>query len=303
MKHKYLFAAALLVSIAVLSAGLVQIDQSRKTGKEKEELLVVTSFYPVYIMVSNIVGDCENVKVESLSEPQTGCLHDYQLTPQDMMLLSEADLFVINGGGMEGFLEEVAEEYPALTVLNAGADVFEHHEVSENAHIWMSIPHYIEQVAAIRDSLAEEDPAHSELYRENAESYLCRVRALREQSDELRVRTQGEPVVLFHEAFAYMAEDYGLKVSGVLDLDEERKVSAGEVADLIRLIEEENIQMILAEELYGRDMGDTIEKETDCRVYYLDTLTRGDGTLDSWLNGMEENIRILQDVWKAGEEA
>ena len=53
---------------------------------------------------------------------------------------------------------------------------------------------------------------------------------------------------------------------------------------------------MLAEELYGRDMGDAIERETDAKVVYLDTLVRGDYEKDSYINGMEENIRILKEV-------
>ena len=54
--------------------------------------------------------------------------------------------------------------------------------------------------------------------------------------------------------------------------------------------------MLLAEELYGKDMGRTVEAETGCRVYNLDTLVRGEVTADAWLIGMRENLRILQEA-------
>lgn len=61
----------------------------------------------------------EGVTLENLSEPQTGCLHDYQLTAADMKLLSKADVFIVNGGGIESFLSDVAESYPDLKIVQA----------------------------------------------------------------------------------------------------------------------------------------------------------------------------------------
>lgn len=158
----------------------------------------------------------------------------------------------------------------------------------------MSIGHYMEQISAIRDGLVKADPAHATYYEESAEAYLAKVEGLRQEADGLLQAAQGQPVVIFHEAFEFVAEDYGMQVAGEMNLDEERQVSAGEIADIIRVIEEKNIQILLAEALYGKDKGDTIEKETECRAYYLDTLVRGDGSKDSWLVGMEQNIQVLK---------
>lgn len=304
-------------------------------GRDEEELLVVTSFYPMYVATLNIAGDAEGIAVESLSEPQTGCLHDYQLTPRDMILLSRADVFVVNGGGIEGFLTDVAAEYPNLVIINAGAGIFHEeeadedgsreeeeadaadeeddhvhgeneghadHDHGENAHVWMSIPHYMEQIEAIRDGLMEADPSRKEIYQEKAGAYLAKIEALKPEMEELAAAAGGEPVVLFHEAFEYLTEDYGMQVAGELNLDEERQVSAGEVADILIAIKTKKIKILLAEDLYGKDLGDTIEAETDCKVYYLDTLVRGNGSKDSWLLGMAQNMQILRTALEERDE-
>ena len=294
MRNKYVFVTVLLVVLALLGFGFTRGYVQMEGKASEEELLVVTSFYPMYVAALNVVGDCEGVRVENLSEPQTGCLHDYQLTPQDMILLSEADVFVVNGGGIEGFLADVAEAYPELTMVNAGAGIFGEDDHEENAHAWMSIPHYKQQVASICDGLSARNPANKDEYERNTAKYLEKIEELRQEAAELAALTQGEDIVMFHEAFAYVAEDYGMQVAGELNLDEERQVSAGEIADILQVIEEKEIRIVLAEELYGKDMGDTIQRETDCTVYYLDTLVRGDGAADSWLVGMENNIRILE---------
>ena len=69
-----------------------------ENGGHNGKIRIATSFYPVYIAASNVVGSSDSVALENLSEPQTGCMHDYQLTPQDMIQLSKADLFLVNGG-------------------------------------------------------------------------------------------------------------------------------------------------------------------------------------------------------------
>lgn len=98
-------------------------DSEKNTDEADDMLTVVTSFYPMYIAALNIVDGVEGVRLENLSEPQTGCLHDFQLTPEDMKLLSTADVFVINGGGIESFMSDVAKAYPKLDVVEACEDV------------------------------------------------------------------------------------------------------------------------------------------------------------------------------------
>ena len=85
-------------------------------------------------------------------------------------------------------------------------------------------------------------------------------------------------------------------MSAVLDLDEERQVSAGEAADLLRHIREDHADLILAEERYGKRMCESIQKEETVKAVYLDTCVRGDYTADSYLNAMEENLEKLEEA-------
>ncbi len=107
--------------------------------------------------------------------------------------------------------------------------------------------------------------------------------------------------MIFHEAFAYVARDYGLTVSGGMDLDEERQVSAGETADILRQIRAQGAGVILAEELYGRQMCETLKREAHIQDVYLDTCVRGDDDADSYLRAMEENIKAMRAVRRAGK--
>lgn len=214
MKNKYIFTAILLAVILFAGAGLTALYLHQQEKDDKDvQVTVVTSFYPMYIAAENIVGDCENVTLENLSEPQTGCLHDYQLTSADMKLLSTADIFIINGGGIESFLSEVAEQYPDLTVINACENI----ELSEdNAHAWMSMEKYMIQVQTICDRLAEADTEHEEIYRRNAEEYIGKVESLRDEYSDIFTELSGRPVVLFHEAYEYLADELGLDRKSVV---------------------------------------------------------------------------------------
>ena len=98
--------SVLLLALAVLLAGCgKQID----TTENREKLQVVTSFYPVYLLAQAVMEGAEHVELKNMAQPQTGCLHDYELTISDMKLLEGADVLIINGGGMENFLTQALE--------------------------------------------------------------------------------------------------------------------------------------------------------------------------------------------------
>ena len=295
-KNKYVFVLVMLVVITVVS-GLLTNIYVRESGSKQEEqtLTVVTSFYPMYIAALNVIGDTDGVHLQNLSEPQTGCLHDFQLTPEDMKLLSKADVFIINGGGIESFMKDVAKSYPDLTIIEAseGIDLLED-EGEENAHAWMSVATYEEQVNHIAEGLAAADEKHASDYQKHADAYVVKLDALKERQQKVAEKIKGQSVILFHEAYDYVADDYGLNVAYVLDLDEERQVSAGEVADVLAAVRDDHVKYILVEELYGKSMGDTVEKETDAKVIYLDALNRGDYDADSYIKGMSANIGLIE---------
>ena len=314
MKKKYLFVFTMLLAIFITSIGATSVYVRYENGntKENDELKIVTSFYPMYIAALNVVGDANNVKLENLSEPQTGCLHDFQLTPDDMKLLSTADAFIINGGGIEGFMSDVAAAYPTLRVVDTtrnitfieeededegdshGEETDSHveHEDEEHVHVWMSISDYRSQVQAIAKNLEGIDPDNAAVYEKNAKVYDQKLAKLQEEQEELMQKIQGENIIIFHEAYEYVAKDYGLNVIYCMDLDEERQISAGEVADVLTVAKENGVKYILAEELYGKSMGDTVEKESDIKVIYINR----DYDKDSYIDGMRKNIEILKEA-------
>lgn len=305
---------------------------TKNTDEADDILTVVTSFYPMYIAALNIVDGVEGVRLENLSEPQTGCLHDFQLTPEDMKLLSTADVFVINGGGIESFMSDVAKAYPKLDVVEACEDVVllseddadsdhdhdhdadaesdsdheadaesdsahDHDHGDENAHAWMSVPRYRTMVQTIASRLAEKDAKHADEYHANAKAYDAKLAVLEEKINSIKSLTNGQNIIIFHEAYAYVADDFSMNACYLLDLDEERSVSAGEIKQVIGAIKDDGVSVILAEELYGKSMGDTVSRETDVHVIYIDPLNRGEYDKDSYLYGMEHNIELIKEAF------
>ena len=179
MKNKFLFVLLLLISISIVSfCSTFFYVKYNKTEVARDDILVMTSCNPIYIATSNVVGDIDGVTVENLSQPTTGCLHDYTLTTEDMKNLAACDVLVVNGGGMEGYLDDVIAAYPNLAIIDtfeAVEDTYpiikeededhihsetseEHHHDSEfNSHIWMSEEIFAGQVTAIADGLAQID--------------------------------------------------------------------------------------------------------------------------------------------------
>lgn len=354
MKNKCKFAGIMFVCILIVctlavmayehtagmkgaAGGASNASDSAKNTDEADDILtVVTSFYPMYIAALNIVDGVEGVRLENLSEPQTGCLHDFQLTPEDMKLLSTADVFVINGGGIESFMSDVAKAYPKLDVVEACEDVallseddadsyhdhdhdadaesdsdhdhdheadaesdsaHDHDHGDENAHAWMSVPRYRTMVQTIASRLAEKDAKHADEYYANAKAYDAKLAVLEEKINSLKSLTNGQNIIIFHEAYAYVADDFSMNACYLLDLDEERSVSAGEIKQVIGAIKDDGVSVILAEELYGKSMGDTVSRETDVHVIYIDPLNRGEYDKDSYLYGMEHNIELIKEAF------
>lgn len=92
-KRKALFMICLLAVAFGLTALVAVLAEKDKKKETVEELLCVTSFYPVQLLAESVAEGAEGVTVRNLTENHSGCIHDYTLTTQDMRLLSTAELF------------------------------------------------------------------------------------------------------------------------------------------------------------------------------------------------------------------
>ncbi len=320
-KNKYLFVLLLLISITVVcSIGTFFYVKVNNDQVSDSKLLVMTSCNPVYLATVNVVGDVPGVSVQNLSQPTTGCLHDYTLTTEDMKNLSAADVLVVNGGGMEGYLDDVVKAYPDLEIIDTfeyvehvvdlpegdedEAEVEEHghieteehhHHHGANSHIWMNEEIHGYQAVAIAEGLGEIDAANTDAYNANAKKYvgLLSGRIDKQGVDE---ELAGTNVAILHEAFEYTAMSLDANVVATMDLDEERQVSAGEVSDFIDSIKENDVKVVFAEYDYGNAMGKLITEQTDAKVVYLETLVHGDYIGLDYITVLNKNYSMIKNT-------
>lgn len=322
MKKKYIFVLALLLVLSLCGFAIskVNMGNNKRKIKKEDQINVVASFYPVYIAVKNITKDMEHVNVINMAGPKAGCLHDYQLTPENLITLSTADVFIVNGGGIESFLDDVLLNYPNLHSITASDGIAfldseyghlhdemeeeghneeeENHDHGEfNAHVWMNIDHYIQQVNTIASELSNIDSEYALEYTANAKDYTQKLIELKANTDNIMSSLRGEKVIIFHDAFMYFAKEYGMEIEYVIDMDENTTLSAGQIADLVEVIKEEDIHILFAEEQYGTTIANAVGSETNADIYVLDTLVTGEDDLDSYINGVKKNIEVLGEAF------
>lgn len=276
------------------------IDTTQDTA---DGLQVVTSFYPLYILALNVTDGVEGVTVTNMTQPQTGCLHDYEMTTEDMKTLEGADIFVVNGLGMEHFLGDVQKTNPALYIedTSKGARVMEleseleHNDDMPNPHIWLDPNNAIMQAQNICDALSQNDPANAAAYAKNTEAFAKSLSDVMQNIQTLQSQPE-KKVAAFHEGFAYLAEVCNIDVETGIYAEEHQEPSAREMAEVSEDIREDGIQYLLAADDIGKKYADTLAAELGVTVLVLDPLTNGEMNKDAYRMGMEKNVQVLMDA-------
>lgn len=281
-------------------------------AKESSRLKLLASFYPIAIMALNITDGVEGVAVESMAQQQTGCLHDFQMTTADMKKAETADAFLINGAGMEGFLDKISDQLPELPVIDSstgipliasgedhhhdGGEGHDHDQEAYNPHLWVSITNCMEQVRNLSEGIIALDPEHEAEYRENTETYLEKLSALRDKMHSALDHVKNKDIITFHEAFPYFAEEFGLHIAAVINREPDSQPSARELADTIRLVRETDVKALFVEPLYPETSADIIAAETSAQVYVLDPAVSGEWDKNAYLTAMESNLQVLEQA-------
>ncbi len=303
---------SLLLSATVLIGGARMLHGRADAARHR----VVASFYPIYIAAKNLTQGIGEIETVNLTRSQTGCLHDFTLRPQDMVTLEGAEVLLINGGGMESFLDNVMHAYPDLPVVDssAGLEVLaddeahslsfghdhgeEDHDDEPNAHFWLSPTRYAQQVQNLRDGLIRVFPQYREQLEQNADAYLAQIAALRSELSQA-VPDSAQPVIILHNAFAYLAADCGLSVAETIQVERDTALSAAQIAQAIDRIRTGGSKLVLAEPQYSAELADAIARETQAQVVTLSIATSGPDEPDAYLDIMKENCRALMQAFAA----
>lgn len=291
-------SVCLFVTLALfLSACQGQTPPAQEaTGKT---LTIAASFYPIYVATVNIAGDIPGVKVVNLTQPTTGCLHDYHLKPDDLKTLSEAQILVVNGAGMESFLDKAVTQQPDLKIVDASKDIpLIKGEDGDNPHVWVSVSNAIRQVENIRLQLAAIDPDHAAQYSANAAAYIERLEALRAKMHQALDGASKRDIITFHEAFPYFAREFNLNIVAVIEREPGSETSAAELTDTIEIVRRSKIKVLFAEPQYTAKAAETIARETGAKIFILDPVVTGSMEPDAYIKIMESNSKILEEALK-----
>ena len=279
---------------------------------------VVTSFYPIYLFTLNLTDGLEGVTVRNLAQPGTGCLHDYQLSTGDMKALQSADVFLINGAGMESYLDFATDSLPDLRIVDASEGVAllpaepEEHDHDEdeddghdhdhgdwNAHIWLDAGNAQMMVRNLAAGLMAALPDRAEAIEANRDAFLTRLAAL---DEELRAGLSDLPrrdIITFHEAFPYFANAYGLHVAAVVNREPDDALSPRQLAELVSAVRALGNPPLFTEPQYEDIAAQTISRETGAPIYELDPVVTGPSEnvpLDYYETCMRANLTVLQEA-------
>ena len=304
MKSKIITVCVLVVLIIITTMTAINENENKDN-----KFNIVTSFYPMYVAVLNITDDVQDVSVKNLTSNQGGCIHDYVLTTTELVTLAKADTLVINGAGMEGFMDKVISNFDDLKIIDSSEEIEviaeecdEHHEEHHghthetNSHVFVSVKNYIKQVQNICDGLVKVDSKNKDKYEFNTKEYIDKLKVLDEEITKKTLGFENKNIVTFHNTFNYFANDYGLNVVGVIENEHGKTPSAYEIATLIETIKKEDVKAIFVEPEYSIKVVDTIARETGVKVYTLNPITYGKNNKDEYINIMKENINVLKEA-------
>ncbi len=265
------------------------------------KLPVVATFSILADFARNVGGD--RIEVAALVGPD-GDTHVYQPKPADAKELGAARLIVVNGLGLEGWIDRLIKASGAkepVMVATKGINpqkMREEGRIGLDPHAWQSIANAKIYAANIRDGLIGADPEGEAAYRANAENYLGRLDALdAEVKREIAKIPPGRrQIITTHDAFGYFGTAYGFRFIAPEGISTETEASARDVAKIIRQIKAGKIPAVFLENITDPRLVRAIAKETGARIggtLYSDALSPPNGPASTYVDMMRNNVREL----------
>jgi zinc/manganese transport system substrate-binding protein len=271
------------------------------TAEAPDKLPVVATFSVLADFARNVGG--ERIEVAALVGPN-GDTHVYQPKPADAKELGAARLIVVNGLGLEGWIDRLIKASGAkapVVVATKGIkpqQMREEGRVEVDPHAWQSIANAKIYVANIRDGLIAADPEGASAYRTNANNYLGKLDA---QEAEVKREIAKIPpgrrqIITTHDAFGYFGTAYGFRFIAPEGVSTETEASARDVAKIIRQIKAQKIPAVFLENVTDPRLVRSIAAESGATVggtLYSDALSPVDGPASTYIDMMRNNAREL----------
>jgi ABC-type Zn uptake system ZnuABC Zn-binding protein ZnuA len=270
------------------------------------------------VAVESFLGDItrqvagERVIVVSLIEAGMDP-HTFEPIPRDIITISESRLLIVNGGGLENWLQKMIDvQSISIPIVVASSGLTprlpsssERMDEQLDPHFWLDPVNIKTYVRNIRDALIEMDPAGRDDYERNAGQYIL-------QLDELNTWIDGEVaqippenrlLVTNHESFGYFADRYGFKIIGTIipSVSSGSTPTALQLTDLIGKIQYAKVKAIFLEAGSNPELAQTIASETGVTIVtglLTHSLTGSDGPADTYINMMKYDTQLIVDALK-----
>lgn len=282
---------AVMAAVAVLLTACGG-DGGGDRGADDGAVTVVAGFYPLAEAAERAGGD--DVDVTNLT-PAGAEAHDLELQPDQVDDLEDADVVVVLGRGFQPGVEEVAgrRDGPTVEVLDAiGVE-------GDDPHVWLDPSLMIRIVEEVGEALADADPDGADRYEANAAAYVAELEALDRRYEEGLAGCERPTLVTAHEAFAYLADRYGLEHEAIAGISPEQEPDPRRLAELARLVEDEGVTTIFTETLVDPAVAATLAREAGVATAVLDPVEGLDDDRleagESYVSVMDANLEVLRE--------
>jgi zinc transport system substrate-binding protein len=267
-----LLLVLLLIAAAV---GCSAAGVARDDGK----ISVAATFYPLYDFARKIGGD--HVRVTNLV-PAGVEPHDWSPKPQDMVKMTEADVFIYNGWGFEGWADdflrglkegqgpvivEAVRGIEPMRIAEASPDETHddehdgHAHTAIDPHVWMSPLQAVRIAENILEGLAAADPEHQADYQNNFAAFKAELNDLHKEYEKVIGEAERKDIVVSHHAYAYLTRDYGLRQIAVMGLSPDAEPTPQALKRISEYVREHEVKYILFEELASPKLAETLAKD------------------------------------------
>ncbi len=244
---------------------------------------MVATIYPLAFVAEQVGGDFVSVVQITPGGVEP---HDYEPSPQQLAQVHSADVFLMNGAGVDAWADKVRDDVAqngvktlqmidGIAVLEGvdeheGTDEHENldhaddsleSEVHLDPHVWLSPVNMKKEAERMRDLFLQIDPSHADAYVKNADVIIAKLTALDEKYRVGLAQCALRTAVVSHNAFRYMAERYNFTTLAIAGLSPDEEPSSKRIADLADFAKGENIQYIFFETLVSPKLAETLANE------------------------------------------
>lgn len=285
----------LITSLALVSTLTLTLTGCSSTPKTTTpgQMKVVTSFYPLYEIASQIGG--ANISVKNLT-PSGVEPHDYEPTPRDIIDMREANLVIYNGQNLEPWSSKIIPDLEKNgTATIEITTILKNSLQGQDPHLWLDPINYKAEVQAVSEKLITLDPPHKTTYEQNTKKFEQQLTDLDTSYKNGLQSCKLNTFITNHAAFAYLAQRYNLTMMPIAGLSPDDEPSAKTMADITNLIKQKNIKYILTESLISPKIADTLAAETGATTLILNPV---EGLTITEISQGKNYISVMQDNLK-----